>query len=46
MDKIDVVSMDELSAATAMITHMNRYSAALISNNDYNIRSKIEGFTE
>ena len=46
MDKIDGVSMDELSAATAMITHMNRYSAALISNNDYNIRSKIEGFTE
>ncbi len=46
MDKIDGVNMDELSAATAMITHMNRYSAALISNSDYDIRSKIEGFTQ
>ena len=46
MDRIDKVDMDALNRAAAMITDMNQYSAALISDRDYDIHSKIKGFTE
>ncbi len=44
MDRIDKVDMDAIKKAISLISDMDRYSAALISSKDYDIRSKIEGF--
>lgn len=41
LNRIDGVDMDMLKMAVVKITDMNKYSAALISNNEYNLRAKI-----
>lgn len=41
LDKIDQVGMDELKRTADRITDINKYSAALISNQDFNINNKI-----
>ncbi len=43
LDKIDGVNMDKLSAAASNITDMGKYSAAIVSNKKYDIRTMVEG---
>ncbi len=42
LDKIDKVGMDELRDAAAIISDLGKYSAAVISNRDIDIKKKIE----
>ncbi|GAB1475245.1 pitrilysin family protein [Bacillota bacterium] len=43
LDRIDSVTMDEIRLASSAITDMGKYSAAIISNKNYDLRTKVEG---
>lgn len=45
MDKVDSVDMEQLQEAASMITDIGKYSAALISSKEFDIKSKFGGFT-
>lgn len=45
IERIDKVEIDEINKTSEMIRDLGRYSAAIISNRDYDIKSKIEGLT-